>query len=301
MDAYTHICSLVADFNYLFGVITHKYPNNYAVLYDKFNSKTESFDVKQFLLRFKLINEEVNELEKAVKDNDAIEIIDALCDILYVVAGAKVYFNFSVDKEIQQKIENVNDCKFKDKLTEDDLKNITSKLENEDVKLLLVKIRKYNDSLKELTNFFVEQKDKTYNSIFMKSLIKLYNNYLDKIVLNIFKLVNVSKFNFNLIYQFDIVHNSNMSKVDNSEEDAIKSVDEVKKMMMQVILNEDNTKVGEYFGNEILPTQKIVEIQRYEYANYRKIDYNGNFYYVIFDDCSKKILKSHKYTPAKFI
>jgi hypothetical protein len=135
----------------------------------------------------------------------------------------------------------------------------------------------------------------------MKSLIKLYNNYLDKIVLNIFKLVNVSKFNFNLIYQFDIVHNSNMSKVDNSEEDAIKSVDEVKKMMMQVILNEDNTKVGEYFGNEILPTQKIVEIQRYEYANYRKIDYNGNFYYVIFDDCSKKILKSHKYTPAKFI
>lgn len=39
-------------------------------------------------LRLKLIREEVDELESALEKKDWIEVIDALCDILYVTYGA---------------------------------------------------------------------------------------------------------------------------------------------------------------------------------------------------------------------
>lgn len=39
-------------------------------------------------LRVNLIAEELSELEDAIKDNDIVEIADALCDIQYVLAGA---------------------------------------------------------------------------------------------------------------------------------------------------------------------------------------------------------------------
>jgi len=39
-------------------------------------------------LRVNLIAEELKELEEAIKDNDLVEVADALCDIQYVLAGA---------------------------------------------------------------------------------------------------------------------------------------------------------------------------------------------------------------------
>jgi len=43
-------------------------------------------------LRVNLIAEELQELEKAIKDNDLVEITDALCDIQYVLSGAILEF-----------------------------------------------------------------------------------------------------------------------------------------------------------------------------------------------------------------
>ena len=43
-------------------------------------------------LRVALIAEELNELEDAIKDNDIVEVADALCDIQYVLSGAVLEF-----------------------------------------------------------------------------------------------------------------------------------------------------------------------------------------------------------------
>ena len=43
-------------------------------------------------LRFSLLQEELNELKKAINDNDLVEIADALCDLQYVLSGAVLEF-----------------------------------------------------------------------------------------------------------------------------------------------------------------------------------------------------------------
>lgn len=43
-------------------------------------------------LRVSLLQEELNELSKAISDNDIVEIADALCDIQYVLSGACLEF-----------------------------------------------------------------------------------------------------------------------------------------------------------------------------------------------------------------
>jgi hypothetical protein len=55
MQTYTHICSKVAEFNYLFGVIDYSYPNTNDVIIDKFNSFSENFNKTQVKLRYNLI------------------------------------------------------------------------------------------------------------------------------------------------------------------------------------------------------------------------------------------------------
>ena len=56
-------------------------------------------------LRISLINEELEELKKAIKDNDILEVADALTDILYVVYGAGHAFGINLDEcfnEVQE-------------------------------------------------------------------------------------------------------------------------------------------------------------------------------------------------------
>ena len=49
-------------------------------------------------LRVSLINEELEELKEAIKNNDLKETIDALTDILYVTYGAGHAFGVNLDK-----------------------------------------------------------------------------------------------------------------------------------------------------------------------------------------------------------
>ena len=49
-------------------------------------------------LRISLIKEELEELKKAISDNDLLEIADALTDILYVTYGAGHAFGINLDK-----------------------------------------------------------------------------------------------------------------------------------------------------------------------------------------------------------
>ncbi len=47
---------------------------------------------KRCALRVELLQEELKELEDAIKDGDIVEVADALCDIQYVLSGAVLEF-----------------------------------------------------------------------------------------------------------------------------------------------------------------------------------------------------------------
>ena len=49
-------------------------------------------------LRLSLIQEELDELTKAINENDILEVADALTDILYVTYGAGHAFGIDLDK-----------------------------------------------------------------------------------------------------------------------------------------------------------------------------------------------------------
>ena len=65
-------------------------------------------------LRISLINEELEELKKAIKDNDILEVADALTDILYVAYGAGHAFGIDLDKCFNE-VQNSNMSKLDDK------------------------------------------------------------------------------------------------------------------------------------------------------------------------------------------
>lgn len=272
MNPYNYICSKVADFNYLFGVIDYSYPNDKGILINKFDNGSEGYNKSQIKLRFGLINEEIKELEQAINDKNPIEIVDALCDILYVVAGAKVYFNLPINYDTGDYIRMFHYEKENFTYNEDTSKYIIENLEDIDIiNLMHINgILSLNAVLGNLTDLFINEQGIKYHSLLLNHLIKFYNKTLDEIVIKIFEMCN--GFNIDIIKLFDIVHNSNMTKVCETEQDA-------------------EATVAWYKINEL----------RYREPVYRKINYNQKNYYVIYDGETKKILKSIKYIPAKFI
>ena len=68
-------------------------------------NKTELSTEKINLLRISLIKEELEELQEAIRENNIIEVADALTDILYVTYGAGHAFGINLDKcfnEVQE-------------------------------------------------------------------------------------------------------------------------------------------------------------------------------------------------------
>jgi len=61
-------------------------------------TKSEFPDKKIVKLRLDLIKEELDELTNAIKNNDIVEVADALTDILYVTYGAGHSFGINLDK-----------------------------------------------------------------------------------------------------------------------------------------------------------------------------------------------------------
>ena len=61
-------------------------------------TKPQFPDNKTMQLRFDLIQEELNELEKAMETKNLKEIADALTDILYVTYGAGYAYGINLDK-----------------------------------------------------------------------------------------------------------------------------------------------------------------------------------------------------------
>ena len=65
-------------------------------------------------LRIDLIKEELEELTEAMKNNDLLEVADALTDILYVTYGAGHAFGIDLDKCFEE-VQNSNMSKLDEK------------------------------------------------------------------------------------------------------------------------------------------------------------------------------------------
>jgi predicted HAD superfamily Cof-like phosphohydrolase len=183
----------VHDFNISFGI-----------------GRSSTPDDKLFKLRWDLIQEESDELLDALTKKDYIEILDAVSDILYVVHGAADSFEQDFDKSL------IDNTKIKLNVSQE---------------LSIIPF-----SVKRMESVFVHESEILNNLLhdYSKSITDLKNTFESKNIQQIIiKLVEVHNylyqwadlFGFNLDYTFDMVHDSNMSKLAETEEIAKQTVE----------------------------------------------------------------------------
>ena len=252
-------CQKVVDFNKCFGSLVSQEHNRTLYL-----SQPNIVNLK-----YGLVDEEVKELYEAYMENDIVEIVDALCDIKYVLYGMAAAFGINSDVEFKKYLRytryNSDNSDNSDISDFEMVKNLNPELN--------YNVKNYSDNLK--------------NTKFKHSISKIMSN-IRLINANLKKATNNAKFDIMLqelnilLYQvnlmgcsigvnlddaFNIVHSSNMSKVCPSEELA-------KETVAWYLTNDD----------------------RYKTPDYRESEYG----WIVFNKDTGKILKSIKYTPTDF-
>lgn len=76
---------------------THDLVLEFHKTYDCVVRTSPQIDVPEKELRVELIREEFEELKQALKDNDLVEIADALGDLEYVIEGAAITFGLELN------------------------------------------------------------------------------------------------------------------------------------------------------------------------------------------------------------
>ncbi len=239
----------VRDFNISFGLERSSNPSE-----------------KLFKLRWDLIQEESNELFDAIKKRDYIEIIDAVSDILYVIHGAADSFEQEFDLFFNQ--ESINEFIEHSKKT--GIINISSNILNlhGQTRMETVFVQ-YPEVLNNLiNNLYAFELFKTHEFFEQKNITEIIKQLV--ILLKYVYLIS-ELFGIDLNQTFNLVHESNMSKLAETEEIAKQTVDW-------------------YLKNET----------RYDSPAYRlsTIQINNQPRWVIFNKNSGKALKSIHYKPV---
>jgi predicted HAD superfamily Cof-like phosphohydrolase len=186
----------VRDFNISFGIGRSTQPDN-----------------KLFKLRWDLIEEESNELFEALNNQDYIEIIDAVSDILYVVFGASDSFEYDIDNDINNPFESIDNI-----ISRLNLKlspNIEQMRFGKDRMKLIFENKSEIEKLNKL------KQDYTYELFQLKASFDIKNipdiiKHL--VIIHNYMYAFAYLFGFDLDYTFDLVHQSNMSKLAETEE-----------------------------------------------------------------------------------
>ena len=251
----------VLDFNTKFGATIHSTP------------VPDIFDSNPFLVKLKmdLIREEFGELKVAVSNKDYIETIDALADLLYVIYGMATGIGFDMDITFG--------TIYLSNLSKVSLVKNTSQFTN------FQKVVYFNNKIGTTVNTTpvvdIFDKDpycvssKMYD--IQKNMLELEDNVSDKNYIGtIYSLTNLlhsiysmgAYIGTDMDKAFDLVHESNMSKLCSSESEAIDTV---------------NWYYDEFRQNK-LP---------YDSPNFRKS--NDGKYWIVYNESSGKILKSINY------
>jgi Phosphoribosyl-ATP pyrophosphohydrolase len=83
----------VKEFHEAYGLVVRKPGNPINFTFEDYSSE----DVKLFYLRNELNKEEWEELEVAWVGEDLVQYVDAVCDLIYVLAGSLVSFGVDLD------------------------------------------------------------------------------------------------------------------------------------------------------------------------------------------------------------
>jgi len=236
----------VRDFNISFGI-----------------GRSSTPDDKLLNLRFDLIQEESDELLEAISKKDYVEIIDAVSDILYVVHGAADSF----EKDFDDYLEKYHDIQETIKFKTDEIGELSDKLtgvkfgEERMAAVFDVENTKLNNLLYDYSSIVLQlKKSFGYKNIheIMFGLATIHD------YLYIFSYL----FGFDLDATFNMVHDSNMSKLAETEDIAKQTVEWYKK-------------------NET----------RYDSPAYRlsPVKVNGEERWVIYNQSTGKALKSINY------
>jgi len=222
---------------------------------------------KEAKYRYDLIHEEgIVELGLAFKNNDRVETMDGIADLLYVLYGACYTYNLNPDKMINCIYGNYNNFYETTKI------NIFNDnyTPTEHYELLIKGISELKECLLEKNNII------ELYAILVKTIIKTFEFG--------FKL----RININEV--FNIVHNSNMSKLCNSEEEAAATVHHYtyKYELYKNYYNE----YCEKYGVESIQAKSVYS--PYDSPYYYK---SGN-YYLVKNKSTGKALKSINYTPV---
>lgn len=187
---------------------------------------------KTIKLRLDLIKEEIGELNEAVKNNDLIEIRDAIGDILYVVYGMCDVLGISINSYFK----NLLNSQYIFGSTELNLIKLYSNTDETNgkplgitnfnwVKIYIDKIIKNldgKDNLK-LINDSYNTLEYTCNNL-KEDDINNIPNMLSYLLMYVYLYAHLNKIDADS--DFTIIHNSNMSKLCDTEEDAKLTVED---------------------------------------------------------------------------
>lgn len=192
----------VGEFNTLM-----EHPCNVEIQFDIFDHK------KIVDLRLKLIEEEFKELVKAIKEHDIVEVIDGVCDILYVVYGMMHVFGFKYEDETDY-------CRKYDGVRK------PSAFEFTETSLMIEKIGHRYQKISSVCNTLTNSKYlKNDMDLVKETLCEIYDD-LDIIAELCYEIGYA--FGFDVDKGFNIVHDSNMSKACKTEDEAKDSIKFIK-------------------------------------------------------------------------
>jgi predicted HAD superfamily Cof-like phosphohydrolase len=195
-------------------------------------------------LRLDLIKEEISELTHAIETNDFIETRDALADILYVVYGMADVLGINIDTVFRTSIQNYNSIDTGLKIFEGVLKYANKDetngkpigLTNFDWVRIINNINKgssdvdiINDNLKLINQYIKENYAKLEEFCLSpveknREAFEQIGQYLYNILKWVYTYADFTKIDANA--DFAIVHDSNMSKLCDTIEDAQATVND---------------------------------------------------------------------------
>jgi len=229
-----------------------------------FKDSTNSSNSSLIKLRLDLIREEIDELNDAIIQNDIIEQRDACADILYVVYGMADILGIAIDDVFSNNIKTNLEYYINNNLSTDfntktnlldnnllgnnSLININNISNFNKIKIISNDILEFNISSKpilELVQFIKDKLNLSYEDLENNCIvinindgindnININNNMITKFKLIANNLYDLLKWTYIMTHalgvdadsDFAIVHDSNMSKLCSTKEDAIATVED---------------------------------------------------------------------------
>jgi predicted HAD superfamily Cof-like phosphohydrolase len=223
-------------------------------------------NIKDANYRYSLIHEEgIEELGFGLRTNNRVEIMDAIADLLYVLYGACYTYNLNPN--------NMFDCFYGSFNNYYSFTKQTNLINNENPQDIYKKL---------VNNIYLIKKD----LLDTKNIINLYSSLLKAI--NMTYMLGFSLY-IDINKVFNIVHESNMSKLCVNEEEAINTVNDY--IMKRNIHNTYYEEYKNKFGEDSLEAKNVY--CPYDSPYYYKSS-NSDFY-LVKNKSTGKALKNINY------